>query len=247
MSRPGRRLRIAFLTHYFPPEVGAPQTRMFELAKQLQERGDEVTVVTAFPNYPTGVVHEGYRGHLAMEERMDGVRVLRRWVFATPNAGFLKRIVNHFSFVFSSLTALPDLGPVDVVFVQSPPLPIGIAALAFARVKRAPFVFNVSDIWPQSAIELGALRNPLAIRAAEALERHVYRRAARVTVPTHGIYDTLAARGMPASKLCLLTNGVDVDAYRPEPPDQRSRGPDDVARRRRDGPVPARAAQRDPQ
>ena len=121
-----------------------------------------------------------------MEERIDGVRVLRRWVFATPNAGFLKRIVNHFSFVFSSLTALREIGPTDVIFVQSPPLPIGIAALAFSIWKRAPFVFNVSDIWPQSAIELGALRNPLAIRLAECLERHIYRRAARITVPTQG-------------------------------------------------------------
>src|SRR5690242_7131529 len=102
-------LRITFLSHYFPPEVGAPQTRMFELARQLVAAGDEVTVVTAFPNYPTGVVHEGYRGRFAMEEDMDGVRVLRRWVFATPNTGFFKRILNHLSFVVSSLSALRAL------------------------------------------------------------------------------------------------------------------------------------------
>src|SRR4051794_2470040 len=97
-------LRITFLTHYFPPEIGAPQTRMFELAKRLQSGGDSVTVVTAFPNYPTGMVHEGYRGRFAMEEWIEGVRVLRRWVFATRNAGFFRRILNHFSFVASSLT-----------------------------------------------------------------------------------------------------------------------------------------------
>ena len=68
-----RALRIMFLTHYFPPEIGAPQARMFELAKRLNDLGDEVTVVTAFPNYPTGIVHEGYRGRFAMEERIDGV------------------------------------------------------------------------------------------------------------------------------------------------------------------------------
>ena len=70
-------MRVLFLTHYFPPEVGAPQTRIFELARRLRAAGDEVTVVTGFPNYPTGVVPDAYRGRTAMEEWMDGVRVLR--------------------------------------------------------------------------------------------------------------------------------------------------------------------------
>jgi glycosyltransferase involved in cell wall biosynthesis len=218
-------LRIMFLTHYFPPEVGAPQTRMYELARRLNGGGDSVTVVTAFPNYPTGVIHGGYRGRLAMEERMDGVRILRRWVFATPNSGFFKRIVNHFSFVFSSLTAVRKVGKVDVIFVQSPPLLIGLSALMFSALKRAPFVFNVSDIWPQSAIELGVLRNRTAIRLAEWLERMLYRRAARITVPTQGILERLSSRVAPSTKLFLLTNGVDCEIYRPQPPNA------DLARR----------------
>ena len=215
-----RGMRIMFLTHYFPPEIGAPQARMFELAKRLDEIGDEVTVVTAFPNYPTGVIHEGYRDRFAMEERMDGVRVVRRWVFATPNSGFFKRILNWLSFVVTSLTTLRQIGPVDVIFVQSPPLPIGIATLAFSRLKRAPFVFNVSDIWPQSAVELGMLRSKFAIRLAEMLEMHIYRRASRVTVPTPGMLERLASRRVPREKLVLLTNGVDTAAYQPQPPDE---------------------------
>ena len=215
-----RGMRIMFLTHYFPPEIGAPQARMFELAKRLDEIGDEVTVVTAFPNYPTGVIHEGYRDRFAMEERMDGVRVVRRWVFATPNSGFFKRILNWLSFVVTSLTTLRQVGPVDVIFVQSPPLPIGIATLAFSRLKRAPFVFNVSDIWPQSAVELGMLRSKFAIRLAEMLEMHIYRRASRVTVPTPGMLERLASRRVPREKLVLLTNGVDTAAYQPQPPDE---------------------------
>ena len=215
-----RALRIMFLTHYFPPEIGAPQARMFELAKRLNDLGDEVTVVTAFPNYPTGIVHEGYRGRFAMEERIDGVRVLRRWVFATPNSGFFKRILNWVSFALTSLTASPRVGPVDVIFVQSPPLPIGIATLAYARLKRAPFVFNVSDIWPQSAVELGMLRNRFAIRLAEMLEMHIYRRASRVTLPTPGMLQRLTDRGVSREKLFLLTNGVDTSTYRPQAADR---------------------------
>jgi glycosyltransferase involved in cell wall biosynthesis len=214
----GDQLRVTFLTHYFPPEVGAAQSRLIELATRLVQAGEQVTVVTGFPNYPTGEIPPAYRGRWFMEEHMNGIRVLRTWVFATRNKGFFKRILNHISFVLSAPTAVPRLGKTDVIYVQSPPLLVGVPALAFNRLRRAPFVFNVSDIWPQSAIELGALRNPLAIRAAEWLERHLYRRAARITVATPGILERLAARGVPREKLVLLTNGVDTAAYQPGPP-----------------------------
>lgn len=185
---------------------------------RLAKGGDEVTVVTGFPNYPTGRIYPGYEGKRFLEEEMDGFRVLRTWVYATRNAGFVRRILNHLSFACSSLLALRRLGHVDVYYVQSPPLFVGIAALMHRRLKHAPYVFNVSDIWPQSAIELGALRNPLAIRLAEMLERTIYRKASRITVPTTGIYRQLSARGIPSEKLILLTNGVDVSAFHPAEP-----------------------------
>ena len=214
-------MRITFLTQYFPPEVGAPQGRMYELAKRLVAAGHDVTVVTAFPNYPDGVIQEGYRGRSSMEEHMDGIRVLRTWVFATPNRGFFKRILNHFSFTFSCLTAIRKLGPTDVIFVQSPPLFIGFGTRIYSMVKKAPYVFNVSDIWPQSAIELGMLKNPIAIRMAEMLERHLYKHAAFVTVPVPGMVERLARRGIPRDKVVLLTNGVDTEVFSPRPPDRK--------------------------
>jgi colanic acid biosynthesis glycosyl transferase WcaI len=208
-------LRVIVLTHYFPPEVGAPQARLFELARRLVAQGAHVTVVTGFPNYPSGVVAAGYRGRFKMREDMRGVTVLRTWVFATPNKGFARRLVNHFSFAVSSLTALRRAGPADVIFVESPPLAIGLAAFAWSWIKRAPFIFNVSDIWPQSAVEMGALRNRAAIGLAEWLERSLYRHASKVSVVTPGIVDKLAARGVPREKLFLLTNAVDTDVFRP--------------------------------
>jgi colanic acid biosynthesis glycosyl transferase WcaI len=211
-------LRVVLITHYFPPEIGAPQARLFELARRAAAAGHRVTVVTGLPNYPTGVIPPEYRDRSRHEEMMDGVRVIRTWVYATPNRGFLRRILNHLSFALSSLTALRRVGPTDVIFVESPPLLTGLAALVYTRVKRAPFVFNVSDIWPQSAVELGALRNPIAIKLAEMLELHLYRRAARVSVVTPGMVERLAARGVPRGKLVLLTNGVDTDVFHPSPP-----------------------------
>jgi glycosyltransferase involved in cell wall biosynthesis len=212
-------LRVTFLTHYFPPEVGPAQTRLHELAKRLIKAGNAVTVVTGFPNYPAGVVFPGYGGKLFMEDGVDGIRVLRTWVFATRARGFLGRLANYLSFPVFSLLALRKLGRTDVIYVQSPPLFTGLAALWFSRLKRAPFIFNVSDIWPQSAIELGVLRNRLAIRLAEALERRIYRASSRITVPTPGILERLVARGVPREKLFLLTNGVDTAAYQVAAPD----------------------------
>lgn len=219
MEGRGRALHVVLLTHYFPPEVGAPQSRLSELASRAQAAGHSVTVLTSFPNYPTGVIPAGYRGRFRMVEKLGGVRVIRTWTYATPNRGFLRRILNHLSFAFSSLFATRMLDRVDIFFVESPPLLIGLAALALRRLKRAPYIFNVSDIWPQSAIELGALRNRTAIWLAEKLELRLYRRAVRVSVVTPGILQRLAARGIPREKLALLTNGVDTAVFRPAAPD----------------------------
>jgi glycosyltransferase involved in cell wall biosynthesis len=215
------KLRVVMLTHYFPPELGAPQTRLFELATRAAAMGHDITVVTGFPNYPTGVISDGYRGHLRMEERLDGIRVIRTWVYATPNKGFVRRLLNHLSFAVSSLLAIREIGQIDVMFVESPPLFIGFAALAYRLLKRAPYVLNISDIWPQSAIELGALRSRSLIWLAERFELHLYRKAAFVSVVTPGMVERLAAGRVPRTKLFLLTNGVDTTAYQPAPPDPR--------------------------
>ena len=220
MSGTEHPLRVTFLTHYFPPEVGPAQTRLHELAKRLIAAGETVTVVTGFPNYPAGEIFPGYRGKRLMEDSYDGIRVLRTWVFATRSRGFIGRLLNYFSFPVFSLLAVRKLGPTDIIYVQSPPLFTGLAALWFSRLKRAPYIFNVSDIWPQSAVELGVLRNRFAIRLAEWLERHIYRGASRITVPTPGILERLVARGVPREKIFLLTNGVDTAAYNVTSPDR---------------------------
>src|SRR5260370_38345787 len=120
-----------FLTHYFPPEVGAPQTRLFELAQRCAAAGLDVTVVTGFPNYPTGVIPVDYRGKRSMDEMLDGVRVLRTSVYATPNRGFARRILNHLSFALSSLTASPTAFPTDANYGESLPYLYGRAVLGY--------------------------------------------------------------------------------------------------------------------
>ena len=218
-------MRLLFLTHYFHPEVGAAQTRILETARLLRDRGHEVAVLTGFPNYPDGVIADGYRGKVVMTEDMDGLQVTRAPILPAPNRGFAKRVVNHTSFALSSLPVSLRTGRADAVIAESPPLFTAGAAVAVARGRRAPLVLNVSDLWPESAVQLGMLSNPRAIRAAEALERFAYRHSAAITVPTPGMVRILRENGQPEGKVVYLPNAVDTERFTPAPP------PDDAVRR----------------
>lgn len=207
-------MRLLFLTHYFPPEVGAPQSRIDELARILADKGHRVTVLTNFPHYPDGVVKRPYRGRVLQREKRGGIDVVRSYVWARPNRGFTSRMANHASFCISSVLASSRLGKQDAVITESPPLFLGFSGWLISKMLCAAHVFNVADVWPQSAVEVGALKNRTAIAMAEWLERFIYGRSRMVTVVTEGIRRDLISRGLPADKVATLTNGVDLDFFR---------------------------------
>ncbi len=210
-------MRITFLTHYFPPEVGAPQTRISALARGLAERGAEVSVHTPPPHYPDGRIRPGYRNRPLTTETDDGVTVYRSGVYPAPNRGFARRLANHATFAASALASAARTAPADVIVVETPPLFVAAAGIGYARRKRAPLVINVADLWPDSAIELGALRSGPAIRAARALERRCYRAAAAIVCPTEGIAERLEARAESAGKVRRIAPAVDLRAFGPTP------------------------------
>lgn len=191
--------------------MGAPSARTFEHARHWARLGHEVTVVTGFPNHPTGIIRPEYRGRRVERERVDGVDVLRTWVYCAPNKGFFRRVLNFLSFFCSSfvLGALLTRRP-DVVVGTSPQFFCAVSAYLLSCLKRAPFVFEVRDIWPQSAVELGALRNPLIIRALEAIELFLYRRAALIVPVAESTLPYLLAKGVPAGKIKIIPNGIDA-------------------------------------
>jgi colanic acid biosynthesis glycosyl transferase WcaI len=201
------------VSHYFHPEVGAPQTRILETVQRLSARGHEITVLTGFPNYPDGVVPEPYRGHLLMRERLGDARVIRTPIYPAPNRGFGRRLLNHASFSISSVLAAALPQRPDVVMAETPPLFTAVSAVAIARLRRAPLILNVADLWPDSAVQLGALRNPRAIALAERMERFAYRHSAAITVATGGIRRALLDRGEPSDKVIHLANAVDVERF----------------------------------
>jgi glycosyltransferase involved in cell wall biosynthesis len=209
----GSPVHVLYVTHYFHPEVGAPQTRILESAQRLAAHGHAVTALTGFPNYPDGVIPAPYRGRLMQTEWVGPVRVIRSAVYAAPNRGFARRLLNHASSAISSTLASPRAGPTDVVIAESPPLFTAAAGVLIARLRRAPLVLNVADLWPESAVQLGALRDPRAIRLAEAMERFAYRHAALIAVPTPGMRDSLLSRGLPDERVVHLPNAVDIDRF----------------------------------
>ena len=158
-----------------------------------------------------------------MREEMEGVRVVGSWVYATRNRSSLHRIVNQFSFALSSLAGSLLVGGCDVMVVESPPLFLGMSGYVVGRLKRAPFMFYVADLWPDSAVVLGVLRGRVAIKIAKLLESFIYRRATWVVGVTEGICRTLIREGVPARKVVHLTNGVDTTLFRPAVDRERAR------------------------
>jgi glycosyltransferase involved in cell wall biosynthesis len=212
--------RILVVCHYFPPEIGAPQARLSELARAWAAAGDEVTVLTGMPNHPTGVIPDEYRGRVRSEETIDGYRVVRTWLYATPNSGMAKKTLGHLSFMASSLLlGARPAGMADVVVVSSPTFFSVFSAWALARLKRAAFVVEVRDLWPAIFVELGVLRNQMVIRLLEFMELAAYRAAAAVVVVTEGFRDDLVRRGVPAAKVHVIPNGADLARFGLHPAD----------------------------
>ncbi|MBO0800515.1 MAG: glycosyltransferase family 4 protein, partial [Blastocatellia bacterium] len=143
-------------------------------------------------------------------EAIEGIDLLRTWVYCTANKGFFRRILNFFSFFFSSLLLGSFLtGRPDVVIGTSPQFFCAVAAYLLSLVKGAPFVIEVRDIWPQSAVELGALKNTLLIRALEAIELHLYRSARLIVVVAESTKSYLMEKGIAGEKIKYIPNGID--------------------------------------
>ncbi|AET70704.1 glycosyltransferase [Desulfosporosinus orientis DSM 765] len=214
-------MRILMLTQYFPPESGAAQVRLKEVAKGLQRNGHQVTVVTAFPNHPSGVIPPDYRGYWRLQDEVDGIPVWRTWIYPVQRGRFWKRLLNYFSFVFSSFWGLSKAGKQDILFFESPPLFLGITALIYGWLTRTRIIMNISDLWPESAVALGLVNSQWMIKAAEALEKLLYRKSWKISTQTEGIRDSLLQRGVPKDKVTFLPNGVNLDLFEPRERDEK--------------------------
>ncbi|MCP4905558.1 MAG: glycosyltransferase family 4 protein [bacterium] len=210
-------MKILFITHYFPPEVNAPANRTHEHCRRWVQDGHEVTVITGVPNHPVGQIFEGYKNRWIQEERIDGIRVIRTWMYLTPNAGFSRRVANYLLFAFTAVFASLRTEKPDLVIATSPQFFVGIAGAVISRLKRRPFVLEVRDLWPKSVVELGQLNEGPILSTLEALEKWLYRSAAGVVVNTRTFRDHIMERGVAAEDIELIYNGIDPTLFRPRP------------------------------
>lgn len=208
-------MRIGILTQYFPPEMGAPQARLSELAFRLQKRGHKIVVITAMPNYPTGRVFPEYRRRFFARENMNGLRVIRTPIYPSKSTSLAVRLISYMSFVATSLLmGTWFVGKLDVLLVESPPLFLGLSGIPMARLTRSRLVFMVSDIWPDVAVRMGDMISEKQARILEKLEGFIYRRCHCVALTNPGAVEQVQSR-FPDVPCGVISNGVDTTFFRP--------------------------------
>jgi glycosyltransferase involved in cell wall biosynthesis len=213
-------VRLAYLSHYFPPESNAPAARVHELSRALVREGHEVHVLTGQPSHPRGVVHPGYRAAEYRRDLIDDIVVHRVPTFPAANRGVLLRGLGYAAMPTAQLAlGLAKLPQVDLVLATSPQIFTAVAGLALARLRRVPFVLEVRDLWPESIVSVGALpaTHP-AIRALEHLERSLYRNAAAIVSVTDSFVRHFVAHGVPERNIAVIKNGADLDLFDPNTP-----------------------------
>ncbi len=215
-------MKILYVSQYFPPEMGAPAARAAELSRHWVRMGHDVTILTGFPNHPTGIVPPEWRARLrrlSHTDVVDGVRVVRTWLWPLPNRKAHERIRSYASFFFSSAVRGLFLTRPDVVIGTSPQLLVAFSAWWLARCKRVPFVFEVRDLWPESLAAVGAGgEGTLLHRALGAIAGFLYRRADRIVVVTPAFKEHLIQHWhLSAANISIVENGVETDLFRSDP------------------------------
>ena len=211
-------MKIVFFSHYFPPEGNAPASRTYEHCKRWVAAGHKVTVITCAPNVPDGVVYEGFRNRiLPQREVVDGIKVIRTWTYVAANSGGIRRILNYVSYMFSAVFSfLFFTRRPDVVVATSPQFFCGWAGVISSRLKWCRFVLEIRDIWPESIVTVGAMREGVLVRILASLECLMYRSAAHIVTVGYGYRENIIAKVDVADRTSVVTNGVDLEFFTPK-------------------------------
>jgi colanic acid biosynthesis glycosyl transferase WcaI len=213
-------VKILYVSQYFPPEMGAPSARVYELSKHWVKTGHQVMVLTGFPNHPTGIVPQEYRQRmrrLTCREATDGIEVVRTWLYPAPNRRSLERMAVYGSFCVSACLRGMFLRRPDLVIGTSPQLLNGLSGWWISRLKRCPFVLEVRDLWPESLLASGVGReDSLLIRTLDRLASFLYGQSDRIVVVTEAIKENLICqKKLPEEKIDVIENGVETEDFRP--------------------------------
>jgi colanic acid biosynthesis glycosyl transferase WcaI len=209
-------MRILLVTQWYYPEPG---TVTKELAETLHAHGHQVTVLTGFPNYPTGKLHPDYPLRIFRRETINGVQVVRVPLYPDHGKSAIRRIFNYLSFSLSCLLIAPWLlRRADVVHVYNL-ITLGPPAWLLSRLHRAPLTYEIQDLWPESLSATGMLTKPWILGLVDRFARWVYRRTSMIRVISPGMREHLIEKGVPADRLRVIPNWIDTETYRPVPAD----------------------------
>ncbi len=208
-------MRILLLNQAFvsPDEPG--HTRHFELAKFLQARGHELVIVASDLNYQTGERTVARRGVYAGQV-IDGVRILRAYIYPALHRSYVWRVISFFSFMFSSVWTAMQVREVDLVMGTTPPIFQAVSAWFVAWIRHKPFLLEVRDLWPEFGVSMGVLKNPIVIALARRLEKFLYARATHILVNSPAYKEYMIAKGVPENKVTYIAYGTDVDMFNPQ-------------------------------
>ena len=206
-------MKILYISQYFYPEVCAPSNRALANVKYLADKGHEITVLTEMPNHPRGVIFDGYKHKLFLKERIENFLINRVWVFTSKKKNFITRMLFYVSFmIFGTIHTLVNWKKYNIVYTSSPPLFVaGIAIILKKFFPKTKLVFEVRDLWPDSAIELGELNNKFAIKLSMRMEKKIYSISERIIVISDYIKNKIIDKGIAEEKIAVIHNGTDEE------------------------------------
>lgn len=207
-------MKILLLNQAFvsPDEPG--HTRHFEMAQYLRERGHELVIVASDLNYQTGQRTVERHG-LFTEQMIDGVRVLRSYIYPELHRSYFWRIVSFFSFMFSSVWTALSVKDADLIMGTTPQIFQAVSAWFVAFIRRKPFLLEVRDLWPEFGVSMGVIRNPVVIALARWLEKFLYTRATHILVNSPAYKEYIHSKGVPEGKITFIPYGTDADMFNP--------------------------------
>lgn len=207
-------MKILLINQSFVPPDEPGHTRHFEMAQYLRKCGHEMAIVASDSNYQTGLRTVERKG-LYVEQTIEGVRVLRAYSAQTLHLSYFGRLVSFISFMFSSVWTALRVKDVDLIMGTTPPIFQSVSAWFVAFLRRKPFLLEVRDLWPEFAISMGVIKNPVVIALAHGLERFLYARAAHLLVNSPAYKEYLVAKGVPEQKITFIPYGTDIDMFNP--------------------------------
>jgi colanic acid biosynthesis glycosyl transferase WcaI len=212
-------MHIVYISQYFPPEMGAPAARVYELSREWVKLGHRVSVVTGFANHPTGIKAPADRWKVARRESIDGIDVMRCYVWATANKGIGKRMISYAVFMMSAtlIGALRQQAP-DLVIATSPQLLCGLAGYFLAKRFGVPSVLEVRDLWPESILAVAAMKENAVIQGLKRLAMFLYSKASLIVTVGKGYANEIHERyQIPMERMEVIPNGIDLDLFIPGP------------------------------